>query len=808
MSAPLDLAVRALVLLSLAALVTFALRRRPASLTALVWTAALGALLLLPLAGAVVPAWRVAVLPAPPVETTPVARQVHVDEAPAHDVPAPVTSVDSSGPAVAALESVTAPAFAETNQAGMTGKDLGIGLVALVALALLVRLAISHARLARLVRTSRPADDAWTALIADTSRTLGLARPVPVRTSAALSVPAIAGLARPVLMLPAEAGDWHEDLRRAVALHELAHVARRDAAAQLVCQVACALYWYIPLAWYGARRAAALRERASDDLVLAAGVRASAYAESLIGLARHARGADLQPAALSMARPSRMRERVVAILDPSARRGAPRRPAVATLLAGACAVLVALAAVHPIAAAVEPAPFEPGVTVQQISTVGTARAADADDPASRPMTSTTPSAPAVAPAVAPAALAPPQSASQGFSGPCASDNLDSNSISMSNDDGKREWKMTLRGSDCRVDVRAEGTFEFNDDFTDVARVSRGGFFRLDVTENGVRRQLEIDDAGTREWRVDGRSRPWDDEGRRWLASFLVELDRRTAVGVDVRLPALLRQGGVSAVLDETARMGGDYARSIYYGKLAQATSLSEGDVTRVLDQAASLSKSDFYAHEVIKAFASRGPANDAQRAAIVRIIDGMDSDFYKSESVKRLVAGTRALGAAEVAFLVGVAADIDSDFYQHEVLRLALARGRLDAEGQARVGRAIATIDGDFYASESLRALAASGPLGVDARRAYLAAVERIDSAHYASEALRALLAQDGLSEADLLAIVAATDGMSDHYGSETLRRTLRHRAATARVREAAIAAASGMSRHYRQEVERAAGRG
>ena len=54
------------------------------------------------------------------------------------------------------------------------------------------------------------------------------------------------GTWRPTLVLPASADAWTDDRRRAVLLHELAHVARRDCFVQRLASLACALYLAAP----------------------------------------------------------------------------------------------------------------------------------------------------------------------------------------------------------------------------------------------------------------------------------------------------------------------------------------------------------------------------------------------------------------------------------------------------------------------------------------------------------------------------------------------------------------------------------
>src|SRR5436853_7371426 len=98
-----DAFVKSTVILLLAGLVTVCLRRAPASLRHLVWTLACGGVLVLPLASAFLPNWRVAGWPRLDV---PVA--FDLNEAPPVSAPTGATVVRTPAPAPAA--SVPAPA--------------------------------------------------------------------------------------------------------------------------------------------------------------------------------------------------------------------------------------------------------------------------------------------------------------------------------------------------------------------------------------------------------------------------------------------------------------------------------------------------------------------------------------------------------------------------------------------------------------------------------------------------------------------------------------------------------------------------
>jgi cell division protein FtsI (penicillin-binding protein 3) len=190
------------------------------------------------------------------------------------------------------------------------------------------------------VEGERIGHGAWNAAIADVMREAGVL--ADVRISDAVDSPAVTGVLRSTVLLPRSAETWSPERTRVVLLHELAHVLRRDAVAQLVADAACAVQWWNPLAWLVASRLRVERELAADDAVLASGVRPSTYAEELLGVAGAAtRGA------LAMAERTALGCRVVAILAARRARAPLAARGTALLVAGSVAVSAVAASASP-----------------------------------------------------------------------------------------------------------------------------------------------------------------------------------------------------------------------------------------------------------------------------------------------------------------------------------------------------------------------------------------------------------------------------------------------------------------------------
>jgi tetratricopeptide (TPR) repeat protein len=156
------------------------------------------------------------------------------------------------------------------------------------------------------------------------------------------------GLLKPLLLLGRAARNWAVERRRVVLLHELAHVKRGDWPALLLAELAAAVYWFHPVAWWISRRVRRDAETACDDLVIAAGTKPSVYAGHLLGIFR-ALSTPAHPVApaLAMVRPHQFEERLRAILDPRSPREHETRVRARLAAAGLLVAAAAVAAVEP-----------------------------------------------------------------------------------------------------------------------------------------------------------------------------------------------------------------------------------------------------------------------------------------------------------------------------------------------------------------------------------------------------------------------------------------------------------------------------
>jgi beta-lactamase regulating signal transducer with metallopeptidase domain len=381
-----SLLIKASLVVAAAAVVYAILWRRTSAATRhLLCTVTLGSLLGLPVLATIGPTWSIAI---------PSMMSARVD--PGNGLPASsgqttVPVDDAADPAIgtspAPLAAQTIPPRA-TPSFRFSWRAAAIAVYVAGVVLLLSRMVIERIAIARLVRRADPvADLEWRRLLRESAASLGVGGPVRLLRSREQTMPMAFGIRNRSILLPSIGDTWAEDRRRAVLLHELAHVARHDCLSQAVAALTCAVYWIHPGAWWMARRLRVERELACDDRVIDAGTTARDYAGHLLELA-YSLGSRRTPAlVVTMARPNQLEGRMLAILDDRRNRTIPGRQHHLAATAIAAAIIVPLAS-----AEATVVPLDATYTVEAPAYAGAPRTDSANErdpgaaPAARPET--------------------------------------------------------------------------------------------------------------------------------------------------------------------------------------------------------------------------------------------------------------------------------------------------------------------------------------------------------------------------------------------------------------------------------------
>lgn len=769
-------------------------RRASAATRHLIWTSALAGAVLIPAMALFVPAWKLV-----PVKSAEVKQEAVTAIAPATESQVatteakPVKQVKRQSDVASSMTPVAAaptPVASSPEQPQPMSHRFGFELIPTLLLtwcagSVLVfgRYLVNSLRLKKLVSAyTRSGDVAEERRLRELAERLKIARPVSLVESAEIEVPMTWGVIYPRVLLPNAAKEWTHERLDAVLQHELAHVKRFDALTQWLSHVACAIYWFHPLAWYAAKQMRAERERACDDFVLHAGVQPSRYAKDLLEIVSSFKSATEQyPAALAMARKSQFEGRLMALLNPKAKRSAISQAQI--VLTMVLMLVVAL----PLAAITTKEVSQAGVTGGGVSGgvasgvgggvgsgVGSGVSGGVASGVSGGLRSgvsggvateyTTIAASEPMPMLFAAVQSGYKSEADLLQGCSRTTNSHQ---SISNSDGN-DTKLTVSWSsdDCDITLKAQGKFTYKPDFTGFQTISPGGSINVtaDVKDQVTKLTVKNGDNGL-EYRYyrNGNEEPFGPSAEKWLGQLLTTLDRLSAVGIDVRFPKLIREGGPTAVLNEVQLMPATYARSRYLMKLV-----------------------------------SEVPLKSTELKQVFTVVGNFDSDY---ERARVLMAGAQKYDLADAgvrdAFL-SVTQKMSSDYEHGRTLMAFLDKGPATAPQVQAILQSLQKFSSDYERGRVLILMAQKHKLDQNDRGLYLAATDRFSSDYERGRTLAALIDSQASDDQTALGIIRSAQKMtSDYERSRVLMALAGSRKIESQLRDAYEEAAQQMSSDY-----------
>jgi hypothetical protein len=684
-------------------------------------------------------------------------------------------------------------------------------------------------------------------MVARLSKRLHISRPVRLLQSTGVDVPTGIGSLKPVILLPVSAlAGLSFAQTEAILAHEMAHIRRHDYLVNLLQTLLETVLFYHPAVWWLSRRIRDERENCCDDLAVSLCGDPVTYARALADLEQQrGRGAILVMAASGGPLAQRVRRLLIGVPASHAGRGPVWLAGIAALLltAGVGATVatnardiqspVPVPVVAPPAPAVPVAPTVPApVVAPRVSAQPVVPTPAAASPAAPiPVPSIKPveaSASAAAPAplelaLAPApALAPLSAPAPALAPPAARQRSHGN--------------MTWSKDGEKIEVRYEGDFEFTDDDTDVKRISPGGQMR--ISDGGWMRghsvEFSADGSGniTRKYWVGSSERPFDPEGRQWLAQKLPRFIRQSGIGAKARAARILKDQGAQGLLAEISRIEGGWAKKVYFTELF-AANIDANTVRQALEQAgreinsdyelATLLidsgnrlvtddatrkayfdavrtiQSDYEMRRVYTAGLKRGAVNDAILAAILDASREIQSDYEQAELLVQIVKQQSIENVRQQFF--GALDTIGGDYEHRKVLAALATRADLGAETTAAMLKSSGTLKSDYEQAEFLLQMARQSIEGPQ-RAPFFAAVETIGGGYERSRVLQTVLKRTDLSPESLMSALQAASTMSSGYElSQVLQAAARNHRITGAARDLYIQAADRLGEYEQSQA-------
>jgi beta-lactamase regulating signal transducer with metallopeptidase domain len=687
------------------------------------------------------------------------------------------------------------------------------------------------------------------------ARNLHIRRTVTYLQSTLVDVPTVVGWLKPVVLIPASAlAALAPEQLEAIIAHELAHIRRHDYLVNLLQTLVETLLFYHPAVWWLSRRIRIERENCCDDLAVNLCGDALTYARALADLEelrgpgqRGSNGTNFVLAADGASLLQRVRRLLGAPTHAGRAPGWLAGSAAVLLITGIAAGAIGNAAltsaqapavpavpvapstviVPPAKAAVPVAPAHPTTAVPIAAGEIRVTPAIAASPGTREVPAV-PIVPAVAAVPAAAAMpefsavpvpkavpAPPSAPAVPVVEPArpqstssSSSEHSSSSRQKSGDDEKGNYIWSNNGH--KIEIEYKGRFEFTDDDTDVKSISPGGYLKISEGRSLSKTTVELnaDNQGniTRRYWSGTSERPYEPEGRQWLAQTLPRFIRQSGIGASARVARIYKAKGLDGVLAEIQLIEGSWARRVYYSELLKTGTLEPKSIAQVLQRAGKDLDSDFELASLLTGFGDKLLVDDVTRRAYFDAARSIESDFEMrrvfSSALKRgplspeilagLLEGSTAIDSdfelasllVEIAKLQPLdsrsrpgffkaAATVESDFEHRRVLDNLASRTDLDETTLKDLLESSIQIDSDFEEAALLMTVlkrySAEGAL----RQPFFRAVDSIGSSFERSRVLNAVAKRTDTSPETVMAILRSTKSVDSSFESSRVLQTL-----------------------------------
>jgi len=372
-------------------------------------------------------------------------------------------------------------------------------------------------------------------------------------------------------------------------------------------------------------------------------------------------------------------------------------------------------------------------------------------------------------------------------------------LSINRDDGEFTW-IWNKGRH-RVHIEAEGTIAFNAAGDGIESISDDGFFLIEEREGRDLRGVEImpgREGGIEYYYFEGRDwKEFDASAQRWLKELLPDIMRRTGLGADTRVTAILAESGPDGVLREISRIESDYVKRIYFEELVKQGDLDADHVRKMFRQvgremdsdyekaellikyarytdqdtatqdafieAVGSLDSDYEIRRVLSAMGTKDDLEEGHAEAVLKLAMMMDSDYEKAELLLELADHSRDREVTRDLYMQAVAM-IDSDYEKRRVLEALLMPRDADPQFVAQVLDLATTLDSDWERAELLIRMSDYVVENNELLAAYVAAAEQIDSDYEKRRVISEVALHDGVSEEVLLAMLGICEDIDSDY--------------------------------------------
>jgi len=262
-------------------------------------------------------------------------------------------------------------------------------------------------------------------------------------------------------------------------------------------------------------------------------------------------------------------------------------------------------------------------------------------------------------------------------------------------------RMVMNDGVNRVEVRYDGEIQFNDDETEIARISPGGY--LEYWRNDDHLLAGNNDSGMLKMELYANGKPVSPESAEGKALLARVIRGMIGLGFDIdrRLDRIYKRGGYAALIRETDSADGDYIRKRYLERILEGDSLSPGILTQVMLRVQDKVGGDYEKNELLEKVDTGSLRNDSVGADYLAVVKGMEGDYEKSQALQHFLRGT--LPVRQYVGLLDATATVEGNYERSNVLKELIEQPLAEGQPFDSLLKVVGRMDGDYEKGNLLK---------------------------------------------------------------------------------------------------------
>jgi hypothetical protein len=364
-------------------------------------------------------------------------------------------------------------------------------------------------------------------------------------------------------------------------------------------------------------------------------------------------------------------------------------------------------------------------------------------------------------------------------------------------------------------VEALGDVEFNNDGTDVASISPGGYLRIEK-RSWLREQSymvkSLEDGRLEKTLTMQRQQvPMDESAERWVEEMINLIQQKTPIGTKARAQRLYRERGVYALVDEVRLLESNQAkRAILHRGIELAVADSQPVLPLIVAAGRTIESSSTLSDFLIDAV-RMVPEDSLLTEAVFDVCADIESNTQRSETILELVRMLRIHSTAvdelldavdqmasstkkaetlrgilpvlrphrdRISHLMRVIGNIESNTQQADVWMDFLRQDSLTVDEYVHIARTADRMESNTQRSMVLSALVRRCPLDESIMESVLRTVENMESSSAQEDVLTTLLERPGLTKSILLRIEQTCNTVASQSAQSRIQQMITQRMA------------------------------